>query len=244
MSATLPPPPHLAGPRAGAGRGVRVWLVRHAEVHADWAGKSYGGAQDVPLSAAGERTSTALAASLAALAPRLVVSSDLSRARHLGAAAAALAGCPLRLDPRLREVDRGRWHSRDVGALHAERTDEVRAFYADPWHFVGHGGEGDGHVAERAWPVLAEALATVADGALALTAHYNVIRVLVGCALGLPPARSFALRLDKGRAIALEDAPGGWRLLASNVADPGAHAIGDEHMGVQGADLGRSGRRP
>ena len=242
MSPTLPQPPHLAGPRSGLGRGSRLWLVRHAQVHEDWVGRSYGGDQDVPLSTAGERRSAELASSVARLRPRLILGSDLSRARHLAELAAREAGCPLRLDSRLREVDRGRWHSLDVGDLHRDRTDEVRAFYADPWHFTGHGGEGDGHVAERCWPLVHAALAEVEGGVLVVAAHYNVIRVLAGCALGLPPARSFALRLDKGRALALEDSAQGWRLLASNVADPGGHEIGEEHMGVrsdgpaQGAD--------
>lgn len=236
MAAQVPPPPHRAGPRPGLGKGARVWLARHAEVHADWVGRSYGGDQDVPLSAEGELRSLEFGASLARLAPALVVSSDLSRARHLGEAAASGASCPLRLDPRLREVDRGRWHSLDVGELHATRTDEVRAFYADPWHFDGHGGEGDGSVAERVWPVLLAALEEVGDGTLAVCAHYNVIRVAVACALGIPPARSFAVRVDKGRAVALEDSPAGWRLLSSNVADPGTHEIGDEHMGVRSGE--------
>ncbi|QDU66775.1 histidine phosphatase family protein [Engelhardtia mirabilis] len=237
MSSPLPPPPHLAGPRPGLARGARLWLVRHAEVHADWVGRSYGGDQDVPLSTEGERRSAELASSVARLGPRLILSSDLSRARHLAERAAREAACPLRLDPRLREVNRGRWHSLDVGDLHRDRAAEVSAFYADPWHFDGHGGEGDGHVAERAWPLVLGALAEVGDGVLVIAAHYNVIRVLTGCALGLPPARSFALRVDKGRAVALEDSADGWRLLASNVADPGNHDIGDEHMGVRPGDL-------
>jgi len=240
MSSALPPPPHVAGPRAGLGRGARVWLVRHAQVHEDWAGRSYGGDQDVPLSAEGERRSAELAHSLAQLAPTYILSSDLSRASVLARATVAAADCPLRLDPRLREVDRGRWNSVDVAELHRERRDEMAAFYADPWRYDGHGGEGDAHLAERAWPALREALAEVGQGLLIVTAHYNVIRVLAACALGLPPARSFALRLDTGRALALEEGPGGWRLLASNVAAPGSLSVGEEHMGVTHSDVSES----
>jgi broad specificity phosphatase PhoE len=229
-----PPPPHLAGPRPGRGAGVRVWFARHAQVHEDWATRSYG-PEDVPLSEEGRARTLELGASLAACRPGHVLSSDLSRASELGRRVAELAPAPLTLDPRLREVDRGAWRGMDVGELHAARRAEVAAFYADPWGFRDHGGESDGDVGARAWPALDEALAAAADGVLVITAHYNVLRVLAAMALGVPPERSFAWRLDKGRASLFEDTPGGWRLLAHNVHDPGAFEHEAEYLGFDPA---------
>ncbi|HVS19563.1 MAG TPA: histidine phosphatase family protein, partial [Planctomycetota bacterium] len=52
----------------GLATGTTIWLFRHGEVHEDWQGKAYGGA-DVPLSAAGERDTRAVAEAFAALRP-------------------------------------------------------------------------------------------------------------------------------------------------------------------------------
>jgi broad specificity phosphatase PhoE len=226
-----PPPPDVEGPRPGLGGGARVWLARHAQVHAGWSAKSYG-PEDVPLSAEGELRTVDFGASLAATGPQQVVSSELSRARLLGERVARHRGLVLRTDRRLAEVDRGRWRGRVVADLHREDAAEVQRFYLDPWTYRGHGGESDSDVAERAWPALLEVLAAAEGGVAVLAGHYNVIRVLCARALGLAPARSFALRLDTGRASLLLDGPGGFRLLGHNVFDPGRHEVGDEHLGL------------
>jgi broad specificity phosphatase PhoE len=59
-----------------------------------------------------------------------------------------------------------------------------------------------------------------------LATHYNVIRVLAAHLLGIEPARSFAFRVDPGRAALFEDrpaldsSPAGWVLRCSNTARP------------------------
>ena len=227
-------PPQRAGPRRGRRAGARVWLARHAQVAAEWATRSYG-PEDVPLSEEGERRTVELGASLAACEPAAVWSSDLSRAARLGRVAAEAARVPLRLDPRLREVDRGAWRGREVADLHVERREELERFYAEPWTYAGHGGESDSAVAARAWPALLEALDAVGSRTLLVTAHYNVLRVLAAVALGIPDRRSFAFRLDKGRATLLEDTAEGWRLIAHNVHDPGAFEHRDEYLGLNPA---------
>ncbi len=218
------------GPQPGRGSGARVWLARHAQVHEDWAGRAYG-SQDVPLSEAGLARTEVLGASLAALPPTSVLASDLDRAARLGRAVAERAQAPLRFDAGLREVDRGAWQSCTVSDLRDHRAGELSEFYADPWTYRGHGGESDSDVARRAWPLLANALR---DGGArpVLAAHYNVLRCLIAVALGLDPRRSFSLRLETGRAALLEDGPAGFRLLALNLADPGAFVEADEHLTI------------
>jgi len=124
-------------------------------------------------------------------------------------------GQELLIEPRLAEIQRGSWQGQAVEELPA---DDVAAFYADPWSWHGHGGESDQMLSQRLWPVLEQALAHPAPGRLLLTTHYNVIRVLVAGALGLPPAKSFRLRVDPARLVVLRDAPGGWQLLHSNLS--------------------------
>ncbi len=215
-------PPPLDGP----GSGTRLWLVRHAEVEESWQGRAYGNL-DVPLSAEGRRQSDALARALAALGPARVASSPLVRARLLGEAVARASGAPLALDARLAEICRGRWQGERVSDLHERWPDEVRAFYADPWRYDGHGGENDAAVHARAAAAIAPLLAEPARTVVVAT-HYNVIRVLVARALGVAPPRSFGLRVDPAHAVLLLDGARGWELLHANVPAPVAPRARDE----------------
>lgn len=216
------PPAHVRGP----GTGARLWLVRHAEVHEDWQGVAYGDL-DVPLSEVGRRQTASLIERLAALAPRAVLSSPLERALALGRGLAEASGAPLTVADGLREIDRGAWQGARVEELHAARAEEVAAFYADPWSWRGHGGECDADVAARAWPVVEAALAAPGSGDLVVVSHYNVIRVTAGRMLGIPPERTFALRVDPGSAVALVDGPRGFVLHHSNVDRPPADFVAD-----------------
>ncbi len=219
---SLPDPARTAPvpfqPHPGAGTGTFLWLARHAEVHPDWQGKAYGNL-DVPLSREGEARTLELAAALAELRPRVVISSPLRRALDLGTRVSERSGAPLKIDPRLAEIQRGSWQGRKVEDLYREEPAAVEAFYADPWNWSGHGGESDAALCERVWPAI-DALLERFNGKLVVTTHYNVIRVIAARALGIPPARSFAFRVDPGRLVLFHDAPGGWRLLAANADSP------------------------
>ena len=120
----------------------------------------------------------------------------------------------------------------------AEQADIDDTGHVTDEPYDGHGGECDRDVAMRAWPVFEEAVAGVDGGVLVLTAHYNVIRVLASVALGIPPERSFAFRLDKGRVTLLEDTDRGFRLIAHNLHDPGAFEHTDEYLGLNPAQSG------
>lgn len=224
--------------------GTRVWLLRHAEVHADWRGVAYGDL-DVPLSEAGAVHTRVLGERFGALAPVEVACSPLARARALGEAVAAAAQAPLAVAPGLRELFRGRWQGRARTALESECEGEVAAYYDDPWTFDGHGGETDRAIAARAWPELEARVRRHPGDTVVLCTHYNVIRVLLAKALGVPPAASFGLRVDPGAGALLVDGPEGWLLAHLNIEDPSAAT--PEGAGVldgMGMDaLGRGGRR-
>ncbi len=210
-------PPRLAA----AGTGARVWLVRHPEVAAEWRERAYGDL-DVPLCDEGLAECDALARSFASEPLRAVLASPLERARRLGAAVAAACGLPLDVRPELRELHRGRWQGKTRAELEREHADEAVAYYADPWTYDAHGGESDAAICARARVAL-DAATRAAQGEAALVAtHYNVIRVLVARAIGIAPARSFALRVDPGCAALLVDGEHGWVLGHLNVRDPRA----------------------
>lgn len=208
-------------PESGPGSGLRVWLVRHAEVHPDWQKRAYGNL-DVPLSARGEEQTRALCAAFTESRIARVTSSHLARALAMGRGIAAATGADLVVDERLREVWRGAWQGLPAEEFRARWEADRAEFLAHPWTWKAHGGESDADVFARAWPVLREACELARGAEVVLTTHYNVIRVLVTRALGLRPHESFAFQNDPAHATLLVDAPHGWVLSASNADEPRA----------------------
>src|SRR5437762_827518 len=88
-------------PERTHGSGSRIWLVRHAEVHADWQKRAYGNL-DVPLSAHGEEQTRAMCAAFTGARVARVLSSNLSRALAMGRGISEATGAELVVEDRLR----------------------------------------------------------------------------------------------------------------------------------------------
>ena len=86
----------------------RLVVVRHGETLDNAAG-IWQGLKDSELSSVGLAQAEKAAPTIAAYAPEVVVASDLARARVTAERVAEAAGMPVRLDPRLREIDVGEW---------------------------------------------------------------------------------------------------------------------------------------
>ena len=85
-----------------------ILLTRHGET--DWnRERRWQGHADPPLNDVGRRQARSLAESLTAKPIDALYSSDLSRARETAEIVGERIGLPVRLDPRLREVDVGEW---------------------------------------------------------------------------------------------------------------------------------------
>lgn len=206
-------------PERSTGSAARVWLVRHAEVQADWQKRAYGNL-DIPLSEEGEAQTRRMGAAFAGEKLARVTSSSLARALAMGRAIADNTGAELVIDERLREIWRGKWQGLPAEEFRARWNADKQAFLADPWNWKPHEGESDADVFARAWPALIEAVEAARGGAIAITTHYNVMRVLVTRALGLRVHESFAFRNDPARATLLVDAQPGWVIAASNADSP------------------------
>ena len=218
VNATIEPNPSRAPHHPGCGTGRSVWLFRHGAVDAVWRGRIYGGL-DVPLSRTGRQASRRLARAFRPLGFEHILSSPLARARVLARLLSAATGSPLTVEPDLREIERGRWAGRAVAEIERTDPEEVEGFRERSWTYNDYGGESDGDVWRRAWPVF-EAHVAAGSGPLAVVCHFNVARILAACALGISARDSFRLRLDVTRAIELVDHPDGWRLRQANVTAP------------------------
>jgi probable phosphoglycerate mutase len=116
-----------------------------------------GGQLDMPLTVTGRAEAAALARRLTGVRIDRIIASPMLRA--LETAQIIATGRPVEVDPRLRELDYGRWESLTYAEINA-RDPELRARWdADPAGTSSPGGESGDDVAARATSFLADLLA-------------------------------------------------------------------------------------
>ena len=89
-----------------------VLLARHGETNDNIEPIRFQGFRDTPLNETGRRQAAELAERMAPVGIASLWSSDLSRARETAEIVGARIGLEPRLDPRLREANRGEWEGR------------------------------------------------------------------------------------------------------------------------------------
>jgi len=128
-----------------------------------------------------------LAQSVAQLLPQLqalppewpLVSSPLQRCAQLAQSLAQAMQRPAPdIDPRLQEMDFGKWELRPWDDI---PWAEVEAWNADLAHYAPGGGETLTEVASRMWLAFNDLLATPAEGVIVIC-HAGTIRMLHACA--------------------------------------------------------------
>ena len=116
-----------------------VYLARHGETDDNREPLRFQGFRDTRLNDAGRRQAGELARRVEALAVGSLWSSDLSRARETADIVGARLGLGPRLDPRLREANRGRWEGRLFSEVERDEPEPFEAWIrAGPdWRFPG-----------------------------------------------------------------------------------------------------------
>lgn len=166
-------------------------LLRHGATVWSRSGQ-HTGRSDIPLTPEGERAAAAWAPLLSRLAPVLVLSSPLRRARRTARLAGLTVGAT---DDDLRE-----W---DYGPVEGRTTAEVREQHPgwDVWRdgvdLDGTGaGETLGEVGARCDRVLGRVAGPLVEGDVVLVSHGHLLRVLAARWLGLAAGAGSLLRLD------------------------------------------------
>lgn len=181
------------GPDARA----RVHLLRHGEVDPAWKGRVYG-ALDVPLAPEGMARFDELAARLEGAALDAVYASDLARALDGAARIAARLGLEVRVDPRLREVDRGAWSGLPVAEIEERWPGGLEAYREDPGSYRDHGGESLADLERRVLPVLDELGRDWLGREVVVVCHAQVIRAVVAGCLSIPHREALRLQVGHG----------------------------------------------
>jgi alpha-ribazole phosphatase len=193
-----------------------IVLIRHPAVAVE-AGVCYGDS-DVPLVEGPDASAASLAVHLATLqvpAPRVLLSSPLTRCATIAASLAANFGCAYSIDDSLKEMNFGSWE--------LQRWDDIDRALLDAWaqdfdSARSHGGESVEQFVGRvgAWFEVFEQTRELTPAYV--VTHAGVIRVIAASVLGLPVERCLKWSLDMSGVVWLrrDDTTQQWSMVRWN----------------------------
>jgi broad specificity phosphatase PhoE len=206
----------------------RLVIVRHGET-VDNAAGVWQGLKDSELSPVGLAQADKAAPVVAAYQPEVLVASDLARARVTAERVAEAAGMPLRLDPRLREIDVGQWQGVTTAEVRNRDPELLAAMGRGEDVRRGYTGETVAELASRVRAALDDVIAELSPGRVAVVVCHGVAaRAGVASLVGLDQmqAQQVLWGLDNCHWAVLAEAslvsgapvPARWRIDAWNLA--------------------------
>ena len=153
-----------------------LYLARHGETDDNREPIRAQGITDTPLNRTGRSQAAELAERVAPLGILSLWSSDLSRARETAEIVGDRLGLEPRLDPRLREANRGEWEGQRFIDVEREQPERYAAWRRAGEQFRFPGGESLRDQLERVMAALADARAIGELPAL-VVCHGGTIRV-------------------------------------------------------------------
>lgn len=202
-----------------------LYFARHGETvwHAE---HRYAGSSDVDLVPGAVHQAAALAEWAGTAALSAIVASPLSRARLTAEPAADAAELPLRIDPRLVEIDFGQGEGLTPAELAAAFPVDWAGFERQPARHPLPGGEAGTDGIARATPVFDELASEFPDGRVLIVGHATLMRLMLCDLIGLDPNwyRDIFPALDNSALLELDfpysgesDWPGRARVLGINM---------------------------
>ncbi len=175
---------------------AHIWLIRHGQTIWNVQGRWQGQTPDAPpLNATGIAQAHALAETLAQHAEQVafqaLYSSDLLRARQTAEIIALRLGLPVRLDPRLREVNLGAWEGMlgdDVALRYVAELEERKR---NPVHSRPPQGETVFELAARVGQALDDIARAHPQANILVVSHGLAIATALCMANGTPLERVF-----------------------------------------------------
>lgn len=155
-----------------------VLLARHGETDDNRPPLRFQGWHDTPLNETGRRQAAELAERVSGEGIVALWSSDLSRARETAEIVGERIGLEVRLDPRLREGNRGRWEGRLFRDVAGDEPELYAAWMRAGPHWRFPGGESLEEQQQRVAACLEEIRSAGELPALAVC-HGGSIRVML-----------------------------------------------------------------
>ena len=154
-----------------------IFVLRHPQTTWNRA-ERYQGRLDAPLSAEGRRQCILAARAFQGAALDCVVTSPLSRARHLGEAIAASTGASLRTDSRLVEMAQGSWEGLHVSEIRARFPAIFAQWHSRPDQVRFPGGEALVDVERRTIGAFNDIYRAFPRGFVAVVSHSVIVQIV------------------------------------------------------------------
>lgn len=184
----------------------RIFLVRHGETDWNLAGRLQG-SHDIPLNDLGREQAADTARVIDRLSgdphPLAYVASPLSRASQTMQIMRAELGLPpddFRREPRLKEINFGRWEGYSWPELRRRDPATLALRDADPWNYVPPGGESYLMLCARVIAAINEI-----DRDTVVVSHGGVVRAMLHMLAGMPPEQAVELPVRQGAVYLIED---------------------------------------
>ena len=149
---------------------TRLILIRHGET--DWNAEGrYQGHVDMPLNGNGREQAAQIARALRGADLAAIYTSDLARASETAEVLAQAAGLPVQVDPRLREIDQGRWEGKLFTEIRAQYPEKFKRRRENPLAFKAPGGETVQQVRGRVLAAVADTVSRHPTQNVAIVSH-------------------------------------------------------------------------
>jgi broad specificity phosphatase PhoE len=195
----------------------RIYLIRHGET--DWnQDLRLMGRLDIPLNEKGKAQMRALAPMLDGCGATRIHASPVLRTVQSADILAESLGLETLHEPRLREMEFGKWEGRPYGELMT--LPEFRAYFARPAETRIPDVEDLKSVQARAVDFMRALWTDEADAAVAVT-HADIIRTILAHTLRMDLNAYLRISVDNGSLTLLEKSMAGTSVKALNALPPG-----------------------
>jgi broad specificity phosphatase PhoE len=161
-------------------------FVRHGESNFNRDRRWQGQSQDALLSQLGWRQAECAAEALKVSGVAALFSSDLTRAMQTAVSIAGATGLPIFPDPRLREIDAGRWTNRLSDEVSLEEPERVHAWNNAPASTSLPEGEGLAQAQQRILEFVAERIPAYDGHSVVVAIHGAILQTLMAAASDVP----------------------------------------------------------
>ena len=157
---------------------TRFGLMRHAQTRWNMQ-KRIQGQTDTRLTDTGRQEALAWSEQLAVFPWQQILASDLKRVLETVDPIRRRLNVPVKIEPRLREQDWGRWTGQVIESLRDEDPHRLRALEAEGWNFQPPGGESRRSVLARSLTALEAAAAAWPGQTVLVVAHEGVLKCVL-----------------------------------------------------------------
>lgn len=176
----------------------RMYLARHGQVKGYETMPIYGHT-DIPTTEIGMLQARHLAERLRFVDIGAIYSSDLDRASSMAYQIGRYHDVPVRLLPRLREMNFGDWEGTTLAEIRHGFPEELEKRQADLLNYSNPGGgESLGSFSRRVTGCFEDLRRDQPEGNFVIVAHAGVNRVIICNALGLELEKIFTIQQDYG----------------------------------------------